>query len=101
MSIDFIYGILSLILGTLMLIFVLRLKSKLKKNPVVFLSSFYIKKYKQYAFISFFVTTLVLVVNYGIATVISIGNPSTLVWEYGNIVMFASLTIFFFLMSLS
>ncbi|EFD92655.1 MAG: hypothetical protein BJBARM5_0613 [Candidatus Parvarchaeum acidophilus ARMAN-5] len=101
MSIDFIYGVVSLILGTFMLVSILYLRSKLKKNPVVFLSSFYIKKYKQYAFVFFFVTTLTLAVNYAVATVISFGNPSTNVWEYGNIILFSTLAIFFFFMSIS
>lgn len=99
MSIDFLYGIISLILGILMLLFILILKKKIKKNPIVFLSSFYIKKYKRYAFLFFFLTTLVLAVNYGIATFISFNNPHTLIWEYGNIILFSVLTIFFFLMS--
>ncbi len=101
MSIDFLYGVISLILGILMLIFVLMMKSKIKKNSIVFLSSFYVKKYKQYAFVFFFITTLILAINYAITTIISIRNPSTLIWEYGNIALFVALTIFFLLMSLS
>ena len=62
---------------------------------------FYIKKYKQYAFVFFFLTTLVLVVNYGITTFVSLSNPMTLIWEYGNIILFTTLTLFFFFMSLS
>ncbi len=101
MSFDFLYGIISLILGVLMLLFVLILRKKLNKNPMLFLTSFYIKKYKRYAFIFFFITTITLAINYIIATLISLNNPSTLIWEYGNVVLFSALTIFFFLMSLS
>ncbi|MCL4373189.1 hypothetical protein M1384_03955 [Candidatus Parvarchaeota archaeon] len=101
MSIDFIYGVILLILGTLMLMFILILRKKLNRNPTLFLSSFYIKKYKQYAFVFFFLTTLVLVVNYGITTFVSLSNPMTLIWEYGNIILFTTLTLFFFFMSLS
>ncbi|MCL4396983.1 hypothetical protein M1494_01385 [Candidatus Parvarchaeota archaeon] len=101
MSIDFIYGVISLILGALMLLFILMLRKKLNKNPTLFLSSFYIKKYKQFAFVFFFVTTLVLVINYGITTFVSLSNPTTLIWEYGNIVLFTTLALFFLFMSLS
>jgi len=101
MNIDFVYGIISLILSALMLLFVMLLRKKLNKNATLFLSSFYIKKYKRYAFIFFFLTTLVLAINYGITLFISLSNPTTLIWEYGNIVLFAVLTIFFLFMSLS
>ena len=101
MNIDFIYGIISLILGVLMLLFVLILRKKLNKNQTLFLSSFYIKKYKQYAFVFFFITTLALAVNYGITLFVSLSNPATLVWEYGNIILFTFLTLFFLFMSLS
>ena len=101
MNIDFIYGVISLILGALMLLFVLILKKKLNKNQTLFLSSFYVKKYKQYAFVFFFLTTLVLAINYGIAMFVSLSNPTTLIWEYGNIILFTVLTLFFLFMSLS
>ena len=101
MNIDFIYGIISLILGALMLLFIIMLRKKLHKNPTLFLSSFYIKKYKQFAFVFFFLTTLVLAINYGITTFVSLSNPTTLIWEYGNIVLFTALTLFFLFMSLS
>jgi hypothetical protein len=101
MNIDFIYGVISLILGALMLLFVLILKKKLNKNQTLFLSSFYVKKYKQYAFVFFFLTTLVLAINYGIAMFVSLSNPTTLIWEYGNIILFTALTLFFLFMSFS
>lgn len=101
MNIDFIYGVISLILGVLMLLFVLMLRKKLNKNQTLFLSSFYIKKYKQYAFVFFFLTNLILAINYGIAMFVSLSNPATLIWEYGNIVLFIALTLFFLFMSLS
>ena len=101
MNIDLFYGLFSLILGTAMLAFVIILRKKLHKNPTLFLSSCYIKKYKQYAFIFFFLTTLILAVNYGITTVISLNNPSTLFWEYGNMLMFTALTLFFLFMCFS
>ncbi|MCL4376382.1 hypothetical protein M1558_02735 [Candidatus Parvarchaeota archaeon] len=101
MNIDFIYGVISLILGVLMLLFVLMLRKKLNKNQTLFLSSFYIKKYKQYAFVFFFLTTLVLAINYGITMFVSLSNPTTLIWEYGNIILFTVLTLFFLFMSLS
>jgi len=101
MNIDFIYGVISLILGALMLLFVLILRKKLNKNQTLFLSSFYVKKYKQYAFVFFFLTTLVLAINYGIAMFVSLSNPTTLIWEYGNIILFTALTLFFLFMSFS
>jgi hypothetical protein len=101
MNIDFVYGIISLILGVLMLLLVLMLRKKLNRNPTVFLSSFYIKKYKQYAFVFFFLTTLVLAINYGITAFVSLNNPTTLIWEYGNIILFTALTLFFLFMALS
>lgn len=101
MNIDFVYGVVSLILGFLMLLFVIRLRRRLNKNPTLFLSSFYIKKYKRYAFVFFFITTLVLAINYGITTFISLNDSMTLVWEYGNIILFTALTLFFLIMSLS
>ena len=101
MNIDFVYGVVSLILGFLMLLFVIRLRRRLNKNPTLFLSSFYIKKYKRYAFVFFFITNLVLAINYGITTFISLNDSMTLVWEYGNIILFTALTLFFLIMSLS
>lgn len=101
MNIDTAYGFISLIIGVLTLFFMFTLRRKLKKNPTLFLSSFYIKKHKRYAFVFFFITMAVLAVNYGITTVISLSNPYTLVWEYGNIILFTSLTLFFRFISLS
>ncbi len=101
MNIDFVYGIISLILGVLMLLLVLMLRKKLNRNPTVFLSSFYIKKYKQYTFVFFFLTTLVLAINYGMTAFVSLSNPTTLIWEYGNIILFTALTLFFLFMALS
>ncbi|EEZ93301.1 MAG: hypothetical protein BJBARM4_0059 [Candidatus Parvarchaeum acidiphilum ARMAN-4] len=101
MNIDFVYGVVSLILGFLMLLFVIRLRRRLNKNPTLFLSSFYIKKHKRYAFVFFFITNLVLAINYGITTFISLNDSMTLVWEYGNIILFTALTLFFLIMSLS
>ena len=77
------------------------LRKKLNKNPTLFLSSFYVKKYKQYAFVFFFLTTLILAINYGITTFISLSNPTTLIWEFGNIILFTALALFFLFMSLS
>jgi hypothetical protein len=101
MNTDFLYGVILFVLGSLILFFVLVLRKKLNKNPTLFLSSFYIKKYKQYAFVLFFLTTLILVTNYGITTVVSLSNPATLIWEYGNIILFATLALFFLFMSQS
>ncbi len=101
MNIDFLYGVISLILGALMLLFVSILRKKLNKNSTLFLSSFYIKKHKQYAFLLFFLTTLVLAINYGVTTFISLSDPATLIWEYGNIILFTTLALFFLFMSLS
>ena len=101
MSIGLIYGVVLLVLGVLMLLSILMLRKKLNKNPTLFLSSFYVKKYKQYAFVFFFLATLVLAVNYGMTSSISLSNPTTLIWESGNIILFTAIALFFLFMSLS
>ncbi len=99
MNFDFYYGVITFIEGVVIMAAVFLLLSKLHRNPVVFLSSFYNKKYKKYAFVMFFISVAILAVNYGITTFISLSNPATLFWEYGNVVTFGFLAVFFIMMA--
>ena len=99
MNFDFYYGIISLFETIVIFLAVRRLLNKLKSNQLVFLASFYNKKGKSFAFFLFMLAIASLTITYGFAFYVSLSDPLTLSWEYGNIITFALLAGYFMTLS--
>ncbi len=100
MIFDLYYGMITFIEGIIIMSGVFAIARKLRRNQIVFLTSFYNKRIKKYAFLMFFIAVFILAVNYAITTIVSLSNSNTLVWEYGNVAVFGALAAFFVIMSL-
>ncbi|MCW1301901.1 MAG: hypothetical protein OH316_02085 [Candidatus Parvarchaeota archaeon] len=98
-TIVMIYGYIAILSSIAIAVGIMLINSRLKKNPVVFLSKFYTEKIDRqiYAFLSLSIASVVGAVGYAISFAMSIYNPTLLFWRYPTLAVLILIALFYFL----
>ncbi|MEM3829822.1 MAG: hypothetical protein QXP36_11505 [Conexivisphaerales archaeon] len=98
LNIDFIYGVASLVECSIVLMLDVLLMRKIKSNPLVYISGFLLNKNRTNSFVALFFTFAVLSLAYIASSIISLSYIYSPVWEIGNMIVFALVILFYFLL---